>query len=873
MLSQNNPRLAGAPRGLAPMIFVLFFASGTAALGYEVVWSRYLALLFGSTAQAQAAVLAIYMGGLAIGSRLFGRWSGILRRPLLGYGVVEIIIGIYAFSFYSLYEMADGVFVQVGGGLLEQPRLLLGLKGAVSLLLLACPTILMGGTLPLLSAWLQDHSTEPGRMSARLYSINSLGAVLGAALTAFWFIPGCGLGLTLWLMGLINLLAGCGAVWLAFRQKEISADPHPARPTPTSDATAAALLWRGCVLVGLTGAISMGLEVLASRALALIFGASTHAFAIMLISFIFGISLGSLVVSSPKIKETDVSRNTVLLIILAACWLGIFVFGIEKWIRLYGFAESGFAPSRTGYVYHLMFTALVSIIVIGGPACLMGSVLPLWMGTLTGRHPGLADRMGWLLACNTWGAVAGALVTGFVLMPRWGLRGTLCATILFLIGIAWMTAMIRKKWITWGMCSSLLVLFLCASWMGGEGWRHTLSSGLFRQRQDGEKFDLLLQWRKEHIRLDFYEDAPDATVSVERNDGVGFPSEISLRINGKPDASSHSDLSTQYLLAHLPMMARPQSRDVFILGFGSGITAGALLGHPMKHLGIAENCAPVLRAGRLFEPWNRKVLQDSRVHVWNEDARTVLKLSPTQYDVIISEPSNPWMAGVGGVFSFEFYTLASQRLKEGGIMAQWFHIYETDDSTVALVLRTFHEVFPCMEVWDVSKGDIILLGSKKPWDSSPDMVQSVFARDRPRADLLQIGLSGPDAVCARRLASQQTAPAIFGFGDIQTDECPILEYEAPRAFFMGNTSRLLMQFDERTWKTAALLPRERRILASLDDSTLRAIFQEYSSINPDLLRFLARRLAQGEGGASNRKTDSGMPCVFQKDPPHPRLAQ
>src|SRR5205085_109319 len=162
-----------------------------------------------------------------------------------------------------------------------------------------------------------------------------------------------------------------------------------------------------------------------------------------------------------------------------------------------------------------------------------------------------------------------------------------------------------------------------------------------------------------------------------------------LRVNGKPDASSYGDLATQYLLAHLPMMARPAGKDVFVLGLGSGITAGALLGYPLDHLVVAENCEPVLRAARHFDQWNRGVVTNSLTRFWNEDARTVLKLSPQNYDVIISEPSNPWMAGVGSVFSREFYELAAHRLKPGGIMTQWFHLYEMHDGIVLLVLRTF----------------------------------------------------------------------------------------------------------------------------------------------------------------------------------------
>src|SRR5262249_32306814 len=150
-----------------------------------------------------------------------------------------------------------------------------------------------------------------------------------------------------------------------------------------------------------------------------------------------------------------------------------------------------------------------------------------------------------------------------------------------------------------------------------------------------------------------------------------------LRINGKPDAGTYLDVGNQLLLAHLPLLAKPEAKDVFVLGFGSGMTAGAALDYPIERLDLGENCEPVIQAAPLFGDWNRHVLKDPRTHLWLEDARTVLKLRPQQYDVIITEPSNPWAVGVGSVFSHEFYELAASRLKPGGVMAQWFHLYET----------------------------------------------------------------------------------------------------------------------------------------------------------------------------------------------------
>jgi hypothetical protein len=286
------------------------------------------------------------------------------------------------------------------------------------------------------------------------------------------------------------------------------------------------------------------------------------------------------------------------------------------------------------------------------------------------------------------------------------------------------------------------------------------------------------------------------------------------------------------------MAANPDAKDVFILGLGSGITGGAILGHPVEHLTIAENCEPVVRAANYFAAWNRGVLTNPITKVWTEDARTILKLSPKKYDVIITQPSNPWMAGVGSVFSREYYELGARRLKEGGIMAQWFHIYDMHDGIVSLVLRTFGSVFPHMEIWDSGSGDLILLGSMKPWASDPSIYQRLFERRLPRQDFERIGIKSPEALWARQLASQQTAFAIAGEGPVQSDLFPVLEYEAPRAFFIGTRARSMAKFDERTWQSELAPVEKRHALAGLDDKTLLPIFAEFSTINDDLRNHL-----------------------------------
>jgi predicted membrane-bound spermidine synthase len=615
----------------------------------------------------------------------------------------------------------------------------------------------------------------------------------------------------------------------------------------------------------------MGLEILASRSLALIFGSSLQSFAIVLMSFILGIGLGSAMMASPRLRRWEAEGLMALALVVAAVWIGLLVIKIEWWVEFYRLAKSGLARSTMGYRYYQALAALLSMIVLGVPAALLGSVLPLLIRVVSGELATLGDKVGRLLTWNTLGAVGGVLLTGFFLMPHFGLRNSFGLLVLAAsavgVAIAWERRMYRMAALAGGAIGLLMVFFV----FGGEGWRHVISSGAFRSRETEPDLEAMT-FRKAHIGIDFYEDAPDATVSVEHGDGVGAPLDVGLRINGKTDASSRIDLSTQVLVGHLPLLARPESKEVFILGLGSGITGGAVLGHPIEHLTIAENCEPVVRAARFFERWNAGVLIDPRVRIRIEDARTILKLSPQQYDVIITQPSNPWMVGVGSVFSREYYELCARRLKGGGVLAQWFHLYDMHDGIVAMVLRTFGTVFPYVEVWDCGAGDLVLLGAKQPWPGTTAHYQQVFARERPRQDLERIGLSTPEALMARQFASQRTAFAIPGDGPIQSDLFPVLEYEAPKAFYLGISAGDLNQFDERTWQKQISAQDKQTALATLDSGQLQKIFSSYGTINTNLQTYLRWRILNdpSPGSATEPVDLQALPCAFRPDTTPPR---
>lgn len=855
------------------MILFLFFCSGATALIYELLWSKYLSLMFGSTVQAQTAVLSVFMGGLAAGNAIFGRRSASLRQPLLAYGYIELAIAVYAFGFDWIYAGGERVFVALGSPLLGHSTGLLALKASLSVLLLAVPTVLMGGTLPMLAAWLQQHQTDSSRLSARFYSVNSLGAVFGAAIAGFYLIQSVGLIATAQVTALVNALVGATAVGIA--RMRTSENPAPAEepglPLGRGSRRASAdepetrnLAW-AALLVAVTGGVSMGLEVLSSRALSLIFGSSLQAFALVLMAFILGIGTGASVVASPKFRRFANDTVVTVLLLSAAVWIAILIFKIESWVEFYRWSKTGLGRSDVGYLFHQILSGCMALVVLGAPAALIGAVLPLMMrnhrgigGVLPGaRKDSLGAQIGRLLTWNTVGAVVGVLVTGFFVMPRAGLRNSFATLAACLAAAALLHALAGRKRFSVAMSAAVIVAIGFVFVSGNENWRTVLSSGAFRSRET--VYDAgLMQKRREAIDLIYYRDAADATVSIERSRRSG---ELFLRINGKTDASSRGDLSTQMLLAHLPMMARPQSKDVFVLGLGSGVTAGALLSHPLDRVTVAENCEPVIEGAKLFSEVNNGVLTNSRARILREDGRTVLKLSLDRYDVIISEPSNPWTAGVGSVFSKEFYQFAADRLKPGGVMAQWFHVYEMHGGIVSMVLRTFGKVFTHFQIWETSHGDIVLIGSRQAWPETMDDCRQVFARDAVRRQLEDIGLKTPEQVLARQVASQRTAFAIAGDGPVQSDYTPILEYEAPKAFYIGAQSGLLSGFDERTVQSALAPKIKHDALAGLDNDALRPIFAEFDSLNPELTRVLRWRLS-----TNSSEIAPSTPSVFRPTP-------
>jgi len=832
---------------------VLFFGTGAMVLLYEVVWSRYLTLLLGQSAPAQTLALGVFLAGLAAGHRIFGVMSVRTTRPLAYYGRLELLLAIYAVVFDHAFQAVDATFTRAGAGLVLSPWLP-AIKVIAGTVLLLVPTLLMGGALPMLTTWLQQHYADASRRAARAYSVGAFGGVAGLVLAGGAVMGRVSLMHALWVGAALNGVVGLLALMVSrfHRVSPVANASSGGRSEGEigDSETSQGVMTVACYLVALAGAALMGLEVLTARAMGMLAGASQPSLWLVSAVFFLGIGLGASVVASPGLRWLRWGPATVGLVLFAGMWVGGLALAIEQWVQVFWHLNAGLVRSATGYWLHLTVEAGLVFVLLGVPAALIGSILPLSLRLLGGRDSELGNRVGRLMAWNIVGGLAGVWITGHWLMPLLNLRGAylavaivlcLAGSVLALSGgraLSVISGLVLMGALVWGALST------------GATWQVVLTGGVYRFRET--KVDAqVLRDRLQGTRLSFYRDAPEITVSVEATLAEPpFGTNLVLRLNGEPEASSTLDFSRHALTGHLPMLSRPGSTNVFILGWGGGGVAGAVLQHNVSRVVVAERSPSVLLAARHFNAINMGATADPRMTLAPEDGRMVLKLSRDTFDVIISEPPSPWVAGADGLFSQEFYRICSERLKADGLMAQWLPAGEMSDEHVLFVLRTFGSVFPNMEIWDMSRRDVLLLGSQVPWPTGTNQFRVGFERDRVRRHLALAGLRSPATVWARQLASQRTAWAIAGEGPILVDARPRLASEAPLEFFVGASSRLLLDFDER-WSSSWLAPDEKRqVLGSLPTSLTSLVFDPFPSYQGSLSEHLLHQSGEPQLGSA-----------------------
>jgi spermidine synthase len=684
---------------------------------------------------------------------------------------------------------------------------------------LALPAAMMGGTLPaLVRAVVRDRSRLHHGVGW-LYGLNTAGGALGTLLAGIVLIEWIGLWRSVLLSASINLLVGLTVLW-AFRGRGrgplAREGGQPAEPGATAEGPALSLKLRAhlrqptvlycAIAVAITGLLSTVYEVVWARLLALVIGSSSYAFTLVLAVFLLGIAAGSLIYAASTKRRPPTAADLALLLLFLAisAWLSMAL--IPQMPQL--LVRLAQAPDLS-LARLLAFEALFVAAIVLLPALLFGATLPLAMGIVVRQIRQAGGDVGGVYLANTLGAIAGSMLAGFVLIPSFGSRTTLLiglAINLLLAGAGLIAVVDRAA----RRYAGIAIVLLLAALPRLEWPPYVLNAGLaHRLDRLAAKTPLQLRQKLRHLpsRLLYQREGTNATVTVKQ-----FRDSLSLLVNGKPDASTNtSDMQTQVLLGAVPLLAHRQPRQVGIIGWGSGVTVHvASLFAEVQQIDAIEIEPAVVEASDYFDRVNGKVRGQRRVRLVIDDARSHLLTEKRRYDVLISEPSNPWMSGVAALFSSDFYQLVKRRLNREGIFCQWLQLYRIDARTVALMFRTLLAAFPHVELWFADDGDALLLASKQPLIWSYERVERAY-RGAPRLRL-QMGAYGPGHHPAQLfggflLGRRDLRRLAAAHGQrINSDDHPLLEYRALRSL-NRRVDRHLLSLLRAKHRSGRLLPR------------------------------------------------------------------
>ena len=769
------------------LIGVCFIFSGATGLIYEVLWARMLGLVFGATTLAVSTVLAAFMGGLALGSALAGRFASRIKRPLSAYGWLEIGIAIYAIVVPLLFRWVDHLYVLIWHEFQPGFFVFSVWRFVLSCLLLLVPTTLMGATLPVLSSALLSSLGHDSRSVTKLYACNLVGAILGTVVAGFVLLPVFGVRSTIFIAAAINTLIGVTAVIADRRISMTEIEAAVEDLVKSSGEVTGKMFWSMCALA--SGFVTISTQVAWTRMLTMIIGTSTYAFSIVVALFLIGLALGAWIIG--RKDQSFTLRATILkveLLTAASLFISLFVVNFIPWMLI----KLGLALKISSWVALLTLQILSAALLILLPAVLMGMVMPLvlfWAST----RDGAVRLVGRTYAVNTIGAIAGAFITGFVLIPRTSTKFTLIvasATCLIVAGFAYQPpksigdAGLRRS-LAAGLTFALIILLVIAAPPVNVA---DLSVGAYDTlvrvlaRRDATTDESSEQKGSDTHQLVMYEEGPTSTVSV-RKDGET----LSMAINGRTNASdSGSDMPTQVMLGELPMLLAPRLNNGLIIGFATGVTVGAMLQSPIGSVTSVELESATIKGSHFFEHVNHQPLNDPRTKLIIDDARTYLRVTTTRYDVIVSEPSHPWVPGVANLFTREFFEMGRQRLSEQGVFVQWVQIYQLSTESLRSVLATYHSVFPHVLVFRVGgsgKGkDLILFGSNSPL--TLDLLSKRLADERIAKEISRVDLKTEADVRGWYICDEsKLGPAVRG-ATINTDDNMHIETTVPKEAFL-----------------------------------------------------------------------------------------
>lgn len=777
------------------LLYLCFFASGIAGLTLEIVWSKYLSYLLGNSIYGVATVVAAFLGGLGIGAVLGGRLASGARQPLLLYARLEILVALMGLLSPLAYLVARPLFAGLYGAMGGSGAPFLLVRFAILFLALLIPTTAMGATLPLLVSAFTRREGEFGSSVSRLYAVNTMGAVCGVALAGFALIPSLGLWKTAAVAAAIDLLVAAAI----FRSKPEPAPVHEEEregeatlaAAASSSATSGHLFTRLVLpAFAVSGFCAILYEVAWTRILSVPFGGMVYSFSAILAVYLLGIAVGAALAA----VLLRISRTPVLLFGLFQLLLALaVVLSARVFASLPDLQATLIAQSRGSAQRLFAGEAAVAARIVFLPTLFLGALFPLAAAIYQRGRREAGASVGTIYAANTLGSIAGSIATAFVLIPAIGsLRAILaaaisnaaigCAALLLGEGARWKRATAATAAV---LGTVLVAAFATPTWQaermsfgfvrllrayefGGEGLVHRILEKVGHS--------------KALERLLFYKEGRVAAVAVLE---TGDKSQLrrALLINGKTDATTGSgeDMAQQVLVGQVPLLLAPRARSVCVVGYGSGVTTHAVLTHPVEKVLTLELEGAVIEAAPFFEDAAHRPLADPRSRLVVEDAGTYLRSTKENFDVIISEPSNPWIAGVGNLFTREFYQEARRRLNPGGVFCQWIQTYSVSPATLSTVFRTVTTTFPQGQLFYVeSSGDLIILAvPDRELTLDRASMDAAFHRPGVAEDFARIGIHSLDDVLGAYRGRLDRLAREAGPGPINTDDNSWLEHEAP----------------------------------------------------------------------------------------------
>jgi spermidine synthase len=786
------------------LLLVCAVLSGAASLIYQVVWNRFFLNLFGSTTAATSSVVASFVGGLALGALMFGSFGDRLRRPVLVYGGLELSVAVYALFLPLLLNAADIAYGPAWRALNDRPLLEAALRQAVGFTVLVVPTVLMGGTLPVMARILAIRDARVHRGVSWLYAANTLGAASGALAAGFALLPHIGQTKTTTAAVIMNAAAAILALVLIRR----AAPPKTASLVPPKDgggADAARPIRTIVLALVLSGFAALGLEVAWTRMLILLAGSSTYSFSLMLTFYILGLSFGSWWAGRwvDRMRSPPMVFAHLQLGVAAAVLVDLWLFGAAPVLAFAWFRSLG-----ATFITSLIFDAVLAAAVVLPATIFLGATFPVAVRLVGTRRKAatIAGPVGIVYSSAGLGNVIGALAAGALLIAALGLAGSLklFAATSALAALLVATLEPGQKFagpVTIG--TSIAVLTIAAG--ARANWNPLLiTSGLYKNAPlylaiGGDRVqlaDILSSYR-----LLFYKEGSEAVVSVMETPTLGFSPDLSLAIDGKVDASTGRDIDTEILSGHLPMLFAWRPQRVLIIGLASGITLGSVERYSeARHITVAEISPAVVGAERFFRHFNHDALADPRVHLILDDGRHFLSLTRARFGVIISEPSNPWMSGPARLFTRDYFRQVRGHLVERGIYAQWLPLYGLSTDLLKDEVRTFLSVFPHVELFEVSRGDVLLLGSPSPIEHDLGHVDARLARSAVSLDLTRVQ-GGPGDLLGRFLLGTRGLNDWAGVGQLNTDEDGLLEFGAPHYLLVDTLETNRRALLSAPWKS------------------------------------------------------------------------